>query len=70
MFDKQLFQFDAFLTSAGIQRFQLAVKTRAKKKLNKVDRFWLLNEEETEPFIKSYHFEDNSENNTDNSKEK
>ena len=30
MFDKQLFQSDAVLTSAGIQeRFQLAVKTRA-----------------------------------------
>lgn len=69
MFDKQLFQSDAVLTSAGIQeRFQLAVKTRAKKNPIKVDRFWLLNEEETEPFIKVTHFEDNSENNTDNSK--
>ena len=70
MFDKQLFQSDAVLTSAGIQkRFQLAVKTRAKKNPIKVDRFWLLNEEETEPFIKVTHFEDNSENNTDNSRE-
>lgn len=69
MFDKQLFRSDAVLTSAGIQkRFQLAVKTRAKKNPIKVDRFWLLNEEETEPFIKVTHFEDNSENNTDNSK--
>lgn len=69
MFDKQLFQSDAVLTSVGIQeRFQLAVKTRAKKNPIKVDRFWLLNEEETEPFIKVTHFEDNSENNTDNSK--
>ena len=69
MFDKQLFQSDAVLTSAGIQkRFQLAVKTRAKKNPIKVDRFWLLNEEETEPFIKVTNFEDNSENNTDNSK--
>ena len=69
MFDKQLFQSDAVLTSAGIQkRFQLAVKTRAKKNPIKVDRFWLLNKEETEPFIKVTHFEDNSENNADNSK--
>ena len=62
MFDKQLFQSDAVLTSAGIQkRFQLAVKTRAKKNPIKVDRFWLLNEEETEPFIKCTHFSDLSE---------
>ena len=70
MFDKQLFQSDAVLTSAGIQeRFQLAVKTRAKKNPIKVDRFWLLNEEETEPFIKVTHFEDNSKKNNDNSRE-
>lgn len=69
MFDKQLFQSDAVLTSTGIQkRFQLAVKTRAKKNPVKVDRFWLLKKEETEPFIKVTHFEDYSENNTDNSK--
>ena len=70
MFDKQLFQSDAVLTSAGIQeRFQLAVKTRAKKNPIKVDRFWLLNEEETEPFIKVTHYTDNSKKNNDNSRE-
>lgn len=61
MFDKQLFQSDAVLTSTGIQkRFQLAVKERAKKNPIKIDRFWLLKEEETETFIKVTHFEDNS----------
>lgn len=78
MFDKQLFQSDAVLTSAGIQkRFQLAVKERAKKNPIKVDGFWLLEKEETEPFIKVTHFEDyssknkgNSRNNDDNSREK
>lgn len=61
MFDKQLFQSDAVLTSTGIQkRFQFAVKERAKKNPIKIDRFWLLKEEETETFIKVTHFEDNS----------
>lgn len=78
MFDKQLFQSDAVLTSAGIQRrFQLAVKTRAKKNPIEVERFWLLKKEETEPFIKVTLFNDNSEikennskKNNDNSQEK
>lgn len=53
MFDKQLFQSDAVLTSTGIQkRFQLMVKSRASKNPITVKRFWLLNIEETETFIK------------------
>lgn len=69
MFDKQLFQSDAVLTSAGIQRrFQLAVKTRAKKNPIEVERFWLLKKEETEPFIKVPLFNDNSEKKENNSK--
>ena len=64
MFDKQLFQSDAVLTSAGIQkRFQLAVKTRASKNPIIVKDFWILSEEETEPFIKVNHSLNNSENN-------
>ena len=57
LFDNKLFQSDAVLTSTGIQkRFQAAVKERARKNLIEVDRFWLLNESETEPFIKVTHF--------------
>ena len=53
LFDNKLFQSDTILTSAGIQRrFQLAVKERAKKNPIKIERFWLLKEDETEPFIK------------------
>lgn len=71
MFDKQLFQSDAVLTSAGIQRrYQLAVKTRAKKNPIEIEGFWLLKEEETEPFIKVAHFEDCSGKNEDNSRKK
>lgn len=69
MFDKQLFQSDAVLTSAGIQRrYQLMVKSRAVKNPIKVERYWLLSEEETETFIKVNSFFNNSKNNEDNSK--
>ena len=52
LFNDKLFQSDAVLTSAGIQRrFQLAVRERAKKTPVKVGRFWLLPEEKTRPFI-------------------
>lgn len=69
MFDKQLFQSDAVLTSAGIQRrYQLMVKSRAVKNPIKVERYWLLSEEETETFIKVNSFLNNSKNNEDNSK--
>lgn len=77
LFDNTLFQSDAVLTSAGIQkRFQLAVKERAKKNPIKTGRYWLLKKEETEPFIKCTFFGDYSEKNdsysgknTDNSRE-
>lgn len=56
LFDNKLFQSDKVLTSAGIQRrFQLAVKERARKTPIEVGRFWLLNQEDTEPFIKCTH---------------
>lgn len=64
LFDNTLFQSDAVLTSAGIQkRFQLAVKERAKKNPIKTGRYWLLKKEETEPFIKCTLFGDFSGNN-------
>ena len=69
MFDKQLFQSDAVLTSTGIQRrYQLMVKSRAVKNPIQVERYWLLSEEETETFIKVNSFLNNSKNNEDNSK--
>lgn len=64
LFDNTLFQSDAVLTSAGIQkRFQLAVKERAKKNPIKTGGYWLLKKEETEPFIKCTLFGDYSGNN-------
>lgn len=77
LFDNILFQSDDVLTSAGIQkRFQLAVKERAKKNPIIIKGFWVLSEEETEPFIKVNSFlnrsgknEDNSGKNEDNSPE-
>lgn len=69
MFDKQLFQSDAVLTSTGIQRrYQLMVKSRAVKNPITVERYWLLSEEETETFIKVNSFLNNSKNNDDKSK--
>ena len=66
MFDKQLFQSDAVLTSAGIQkRFQLMVKSRASKNPIIVKDFWVLSEEETETFIKVNPSLNNSMNNND-----
>lgn len=78
LFYNTLFQSDKVLTSAGIQRrFQLAVKERAKKNPIEVKGFWLLEEVETEPFIKvnpilnkSQKNENNSGKNEDNSREK
>ena len=62
LFDNKLFQSDKVLTSAGIQkRFQLAVKERARKNPIEVGRYWLLKENDTEPFIKCTHFMDLSE---------
>ena len=66
MFDKQLFQSDAVLTSTGIQkRFQLMVKSRASKNPIVVKDFWILSEEETETFIKVNPSLNNSMNNND-----
>ena len=78
LFNDKLFNLDKVLTSAGIQkRFQAAVKERAKKNPVEVGRYWLLSEEETEPFIKCTHFEKKqrntnsfSGNNVTNSQEK
>ena len=44
------------------------VKSRAVKNPIKVERYWLLSEEETETFIKVNSFLNNSENNEDNSR--
>ncbi|WP_059070349.1 DUF4373 domain-containing protein [Mediterraneibacter massiliensis] len=64
LFNDKLFQSDAVLTSAGIQkRFQIAVKERARKNPIIVGRYWLLSQEETEPFIKCALFEDLSRKN-------
>lgn len=76
LFDNKLFQSDTILTSPGIQRrYQLAVKERAKKTPIRIKGFWLLEEEETEPFIKvnpDFDFSENpadcSRKNEDNSR--
>ena len=66
LLDSKLFQSDTILTSAGIQRrFQLAVKERAKKNPIEITGFWLLEESETEPFIKVANFEEKSNKNCD-----
>ena len=62
LFDNTLFSLDKVLTSAGIQRrYQLGIKERMRKSRTplEVGRYWLLNEEDTEPFIKCILFEDN-----------
>lgn len=62
LFDSKLFSSDKVLTSAGIQRrYQLGIKERMRKSRTplEVGRYWLLNEEDTEPFIKCTLFEDN-----------
>lgn len=64
LFDNTLFSLDKVLTSAGIQRrYQLGIKERMRKSRTplEVGRYWLLNEEDTEPFIKCTLFEDNPE---------
>ena len=64
LFDNTLFSLDKVLTSAGIQRrYQLGIKERMRKSRTplEVGRYWLLNEEDTEPFIKCTFFEDNPE---------
>lgn len=69
LFDNKLFQSDKVLTSAGIQRrYQGMVKARAIKTPIQVEGFWLLPEDETEPFIKVNPSLNNSENNPNNSR--
>lgn len=64
LFDNKLFQSDKVLTSAGIQRrYQLMIKSRAIKNPVKIERYWLLSEEETETFIKVRRNPSNSEKN-------
>ncbi len=78
LFNDKLFSVDKVLTSAGIQRrWQLAKKESARKSPIEVGRYWLLSEEETEPFIKCSLFEINtgkthsySGKNSDNSAKK
>ena len=70
LFDNKLFQSDKVLTSAGIQkRYQEATKVRASKKPIVIEKYWLLNEEETAAYVKVTHFEGKSEKN-DNKSEK
>ena len=54
LLDSKLFQSDTIITSRGIQcRFQEAIKTRASKSEIEVEsKYWLLSENETQPFIK------------------
>lgn len=65
LLDSTLFQSDTIITSHGIQRrFQSAVKTRGLKSEIEVDgKYWLLSEQETQPFIKCTHNPNNSEKN-------
>ncbi len=65
LLDSTLFQSDTIITSQGIQRrFQSAVKTRGlKSEIEVEEKYWLLSEQETQPFIKCTHNPNNSENN-------
>ena len=68
LFENTLFQSDKVLTSTGIQkRYQEAVKSKAKKKAIIIEKYWLLNEEETAAYIKVTLFENKSEINRDKS---
>lgn len=68
LLDSTLFKSDTILTSKSIQkRFQEAVKEKAKKKPIEIEKFWLLNEDETQSFIKVRHFTNKSEINPNKS---
>lgn len=68
LFNNKLFQSDKVLTSTGIQkRYQEAVKTKASKKAITIEKYWLLNEEETAAYIKVTLFKSNSEINSNKS---
>lgn len=70
LLESTLFQSDTIITSHGIQRrFQEAVKTRGQKSEIEVDgKYWLLSEQETQPFIKCTHNQDYSDKNGSYSK--
>lgn len=72
LLDSTLFQSDTVITSHGIQRrFQEAVKSRGTKSGIEVEeKYWLLNEQETQPFIKCTLNHDNSKNNAGYSEKK
>lgn len=65
LFDDTLFKADKILTSKGIQRrYQEAIKQRALKNPVQVEsRFWILEKNETQSFIKVRPDENYSENN-------
>ena len=68
LFDDKLFQSDAVLTSTGIQkRYQDAVSGRAKKNSIVIEKYWLLKQEDTQPYLKVTLFNDYSEKNNSNS---
>lgn len=69
MFDEQVFESDAVLTSANIQeRWLKAVESRAKKTPITVNDYWLLTDEKTPSFVKRTHFDNSSRKNGDNSR--
>ncbi len=70
LLESTLFKSDTIITSHGIQRrFQEAVKTRGQKSEIEVDgKYWLLSEQETQPFIKCTHNQDYSDKNGSYSK--
>ena len=64
LFDNTLFTSDKVLTSHGIQlRFQEAVKSRASKNEIEVGKFWVLDKNETQSYIKHTDFQSYSEKN-------
>lgn len=67
LFDDTLFKSDKVLTSIGIQRrFQEAIKSRASKRTVEITKFWLLEKNETQSFIKVNLNPNKSENNSNN----
>ncbi|CUU46954.1 Lin1244/Lin1753 domain-containing protein [Clostridium beijerinckii] len=68
LFDDTLFKSDKVLTSIGIQRrFQEAIKSRASKRTVEITKFWLLEKNETQSFIKVNLNPNKSENNSNKS---
>lgn len=65
LFDDKLFTSDKVLTARSIQlRYQEAIKTRASKTAVSVDKFWILEKDETQGFIQCARFESFSEKNS------